>query len=139
MKAFLFIVSSVVLLQGCTSPPSGAVRGRGATYHYSDWRSLPSQKAFDVAPAPVGGMPALIARLDYPASLRARHVGGVMRVRVSLDSDGRVLDVRITESIDPPLDRIMINAVRHTKWTPAQKNYIPIPLTFTFAPTFTPP
>jgi TonB family protein len=139
MKAFLFVVSGVVLLQGCASPPSGAVRGRGATYHYVDWRSQPSQKAFDLAPAPVGGMPAFIARLDYPASLRARHVGGVMRVQLSLDSDGRVLDVRIKQSVDPQLDRIMISTVRHTKWIPAQKNHVPIPLTFSFALTFTPP
>lgn len=139
MKTLLLTISGIILLQGCALPPSGAVRGRGATYHYKDWRSQPSQKAFDVAPAPVGGMPALIARLDYPAALRARHVGGVMRVLVSLDSAGRVLDVRVTQSVDPALDRIMIDAVRRTKWNPALKNHVPIPIKFGFAPRFTPP
>ncbi len=84
-------------------------------------------------------MPAFIARLNYPPHLRRQRIGGVVRVAVSLDSTGRVLDARVVQSANPVLDRIVLDAVRDTKWTPAVKNHVSIPLKFRFPVTFTPP
>jgi len=139
MKISLLLAATVILLQACTSSPSGVVRGRGATYHYTDWRTQSPQTAFDVAPAPGGGMTSLIAHLDYPSELRAKHIGGVMRVFVSLDSAGRILDAHIVQSVHPRLDRIVLDAVTHVRWSPALKNNVPVPARATFPITFLPP
>jgi len=128
----------MLALHASASDSSHVEHGAGATYHYDDWRDQPPQKAFDVAPAPTGGMHAFISRLNYPSELRRRHVGGVMRVFVSLDTRGQVKEVKILHSIDPSLDRIVLEAVRTTRWNPALKNKKPIAVKFAFPLTFRP-
>jgi len=140
MKTFTFLLLILPLLQTSGAPvSSGVVRRSDANYDYGDWRSQAPQKGFDRMAAPVGGMTAFIARLDYPESLRRLKVRGVMRVFVSLDEKGRVLEVRVLKSIHPLLDRIAINAVQRTRWTPALKKNKPAAVKFAFLLTFLPP
>jgi TonB family protein len=137
-KTALFLLAMSFAITARASSPMKSENGSGATYHYDDWRKQPPQKHFDVAPAPAAGMHAFISRLDYPASLRRQKIGGVMRVRVDIDASGQLQDVRVVQSIDPLLDRIVIAAVRKTRWTPALKSGAPVAAKFSFPLTFTP-
>jgi len=84
-------------------------------------------------------MTAFITNLNYPPELRRQRIGGLVLVQVSVDSTGRVVDAHIVKSADPILDRIVVDAVRRTKWTPALKNRASVPLTFRIPINFTPP
>jgi TonB family protein len=117
MRQHLAIVAFGALLVSCTTPKTGVVR-TDAYYYYTDWRTIPSQKAFDVCAAPQQGMAAFIANLRYPITLRHK-VAGEVKVLVSLDSSGRVLDAKVVRSVHPFLDRIVVDAVYHTRWLPA--------------------
>ena len=139
MKLLVVVGAMSLLLQSCASTPTGVVRRPDADYYYTDWRRLPSQEAFDVAAAPEGGMIAFINHFSYPPELRRQRVGGVVRAFVSLDSTGRVLEARIVRSVNPVLDRMVIEAIRHTRWIPALKNNVRIPLKFYLPVTFSPP
>jgi TonB family protein len=130
MRSHLAIVALGALLSSCAAPNTGVVRRTDADYYYTDWRTIPSQEAFDVAAAPQQGMAAFIANLQYPLGLRYRGVRGEVKVLVSLDSAGRVLDVRLVRSVHPVLDHTVLDAVYHTRWIPAQKNKLPIPFKF---------
>src|SRR4051812_14872971 len=99
-----------------------------AWYYYQEW-STKKTKQWDVAPAPAGGMHNFVAKLHYPEDLRRRRVGGAMRVYISLDNTGQGLEVKM-DAVNPQLDRIVIDAVRKTKWTPAGKNKTAIPAKF---------
>jgi protein TonB len=134
---FLGTVMSV-LLQACAPTPTRVVQSAEADFYYKDWRRQPPQKTFDVAPAPKDGMIAFIEHLRYPATLRQQGVGGVVRVLVSLDEEGRVLDVQVVRSVHPILDRIVDEAIFHSRWTPARKNGGPIALKFLLPVAFTP-
>ncbi len=113
-------------LQSNVFAQSNAEHGSGAIYHYDDWRKQAPQEAFDVPPVPAGGMHAFISRLDYPADLRRRRVGGTMRVSITVDAAGQLQDVRVIQSVDPSLDRVVISAIRKTRWAPALKHGVPI-------------
>ncbi|MBA2435071.1 MAG: energy transducer TonB [Chthoniobacterales bacterium] len=141
MKIILPVMAITLLLQSCatTSRNTGVVRRTDADYYYTDWHSLPSQKAFDVAAAPKEGMAAFISHLRYPPGLRQQRVGGEVRVLVSLDSTGRVLEARIVQSAHPILDRMVVDAIYQSRWTPALKNGVPIPLKFYLPVAFAPP
>ena len=138
MKILFFATAISVLLQACAPTPTRVVQSAEADFYYRDWRRLPPQKTFDVAPAPKDGMIGFIEQLRYPATLRKQGVGGVVRVLVSLDAEGRVLDAQVVRSVDPILDRIVVQAIFHSRWTPARKNGGPIALKFLLPVAFTP-
>jgi TonB family protein len=138
MKILFLVTAMCVLLQACAPIPTRVVESAEADFYYKDWRRQPPQKAFDVAPAPKDGMIAFIERLSYPATLRQQAVGGVVRVLVSLDTDGRVLDAQVIRSVHPILDQIVVEAIFHSRWTPARKNGAPIALKFFVPVAFTP-
>ena len=49
-------------------------------------------RVFDVMPIPIGGMNALISRLEYPTKLRRQRIGAEVRLLILFDSLGRVQD-----------------------------------------------
>ena len=129
MKPPLIIVALSLLLPSCATTNTGTVRRPDADFWYTDWRSMPPQEAFDVCAAPQEGMTTFIANIRLQGALR-RGIRGEVKVLVSLDSSGRVLDVRVIQSLDPDHDRIVVDAVYHTRWTPALKKGSPIPFKF---------
>jgi TonB family protein len=138
MKRDLLLSLSLVIVLGAKlcGQPSPVEKRSGVTYSAYDW-SHDARHSFDVPPQPVGGMKALISRLDYPAALRKRHVEGVVRVQVSLDAAGHILSAQILKSADPTLDGIVLGAVRRSPWKPAMKAGKRVPCTFSFPVTFT--
>ena len=138
-KSGACLLAIFVALQSSVFAQSHAEQGSGAVYHYDDWRKQAPQEAFDVPPVPDGGMRAFISRLDYPADLRRRRIGGTMRVSITVDAAGQLQDVRVIQSADPSLDRIVISAIRKTRWTPALKHGVPIAAKVSFPLTFKSP
>jgi protein TonB len=74
--------------------------------------------------------------LEYPLELRRKHVAGTVWVDVSLDATGHLLYARVTRSVHPILDAIVLRAVRETRWKPAVKAGKAIPMIFHFPVTF---
>jgi TonB family protein len=112
---------------------------RFSKFTYNDWKPV-GKAHFDTPPTPVGGMHSLFSRMAYPPVLALRRVGGLVKVRASFDSTGRVLEVKVVESsAGPALNGVVVDAIRYTRWNPAMKNHSPIAATFTLPVTFTPP
>jgi len=92
-------------------------------------------------PQHVGGLiapPRQIARVapTYPALARAAQVSGVVILEATIDTRGRVDDVRVLRSI-PLLDQAAIDAVRQWVYTPTLLNGVPVPVVMTVTVTFT--
>ncbi|HZP48073.1 MAG TPA: TonB family protein [Vicinamibacterales bacterium] len=86
----------------------------------------------DVAP------PRKIAHVDpvYPALARASHVSGVVILDATIDTHGRVVDVRVLRSI-PLLDQAAMDAVRRWTFTPTRLNGVAVPVIMTVTVNFT--
>ena len=101
--------------------PQEVVRRSDADYYFSDWHSAGVQQGIDVMPIPIGGMNALISRLEYPTKLRRQRIGAEVRLLILFDSLGRVQDVRVIQSGHPLLSQVAVEAVLGTRWSPALK------------------
>ncbi|MEA3287722.1 MAG: energy transducer TonB [Candidatus Marinimicrobia bacterium] len=77
-------------------------------------------------PHPIGGYETLGSRIYYPPSAREAGLEGAVTVKVFVAKDGRVIDSRIAQKLNPELDRIALNAVQRTLFEPALKNGKPI-------------
>jgi TonB family protein len=149
----LVLFASLILLQACGTrvgnnsghtdadgaKPQYVMRGSDADYYFSDWRRAGVQKGYDVMPMPVGGMNALISRLTYPTELRRQRIGAEVRLLISFDASGRVVNIRVIQSGHQLLSRIATNAILATRWTPAQKNGHPAAVKAILPLTFLPP
>ena len=111
---------------------------RFSNFTYNGWKPV-GKVDFDTPPTPAEGMHAFFSRMAYPPVLAVRRVGGLVKIRASFDSTGRVLDVKVVQSsAGPALNRVVVNAIRYTRWNPAMKNHSPIAATFTLPVRFTP-
>jgi len=131
LKLLLFIAVVAVFAQTSVARAAETQRRGRDTFQLGDWPK--QQRNFDV---PQGGMSDFLSRLSYPDSLRRQRVQGVMLVSVSLDAAGRLLAIRVLQTVHPALDRIVIDALRRTRWTPAMKSRRPVAATFKFPVTF---
>jgi TonB family protein len=111
---------------------------RGTTFTYPGWKPV-GKAHFDEPPTPVDGMRPFFSRMAYPQILAIRRVGGLVTVRASFDSTGRVLDVKVIHSAGPVLNRLVVDAIRDTHWKPAMKNHSPVAASFTLPVRYTPP
>ncbi len=92
-------------------------------------------------PVPIGGdiaPPRQISRVapNYPALARASRVSGVVILEATIDTRGRVVDVRVLRSI-PLLDQAAVDAVRQWTYTPTLLNGQPVPIVMTVTVVFT--
>jgi TonB family protein len=108
------------------------------TYSAADW-SHDTNNTVDVPAQPVGGIRALVSQLDYPQSLRRQNVRGTVRIRLSLDSNGRIESAQILQSANSTLDAIVLKAAQNTRWKPAMRKGKPVAWKFSFPVTFIPP
>ncbi len=83
----------------------------------------PPKKIVDVPPA-------------YPQVAKDAGVSGVVIVEATIDTEGRVQDVRLLRSI-PLLDQAAIDAVKQWRYTPTWLNGEPVPVTMTMTINFT--
>ena len=60
------------------------------------------------------------AHLKYPASAMNDGISGVVRVQFTINQNGKVVDVRVIESVDPLLDEAAVIVIRSSpEWMPA--------------------
>lgn len=57
--------------------------------------------------------------VPYPDSLRARQIGGPVKMQVYLDAEGVPQAIKLLESIHPTLDAIALRATTEMRWRPA--------------------
>jgi protein TonB len=82
----------------------------------------PPQKIYDVKPV-------------YPEVARAARVQGLVILDAVLDTDGRVVQVRVLRS-QPLLDQAAIDAVRQWRYTPTRLNGEPVRVLMTITMNF---
>jgi periplasmic protein TonB len=91
-------------------------------------------------PVRIGGLvvaPALRTRVEpeYPPLAVAAHVEGMVILEATVDTEGRVTDVRILRSIGF-LDKAAINAVQQWRYAPLTLNGMPTPFVLTVTLNF---
>lgn len=91
-------------------------------------------------PVRIGGQvsaPALVHRVEpeYPAIAVAAHIEGMVILDATVDSDGRVTDVRILRSRGF-LDKVAIEAVKQWRYQPLTLNGQPTPFILTVTLNF---
>jgi protein TonB len=91
-------------------------------------------------PVRIGGQvvaPALLTRIEpeYPALAVAAHLEGMVILEATVDTDGRVTEVRILRSRGF-LDKAAINAVQQWRYAPLTLNGVPTPFVLTVTLNF---
>ena len=76
---------------------------------------------FDVEPKLISIDPVV-----YPDDARERKSQGIVFVRVLVGENGRVVDTRIIQSVDPSLDHAAIAAAKTAVFKPATSNGKPV-------------
>jgi protein TonB len=95
----------------------------------------------DGAPVRVGGSvqaPGQLRKVnpDYPAIARSARVQGIVILEATVDTQGRVSNVRVLRSI-PLLDQAAVDAVRQWEYQPTLLNGVPVPVILTVTVPFT--
>lgn len=90
-----------------------------------------------IKPTPVGGYEEMATRIFFPKPLREKGVEGEVVVKALVSTEGLVTQAKVSQKLDPELDRIAANAVRRTLFHPATINekaievWISIPILYT--------
>jgi len=71
----------------------------------------------------------------YPRVAQTARVEGVVILEATIDSRGRVMDVRVLRSV-PLLDQAAVDAVRQWIYTPTLLNGVPVPVVMTVTLNF---
>ena len=74
----------------------------------------------EVMAAPVGGMPAIYKLIKYPQIAVSAGVEGKVYLLAFVNENGDVDDVKIVKGIGAGCDEAAADAVKQTKFTPAQ-------------------
>jgi len=83
--------------------------------------------AYDEAPQPIGGFPAIQKNLVYPEIARKAGVEGRVYVNVLIDEQGNVIDTKILKSLgNNGCDEAAVAAIRKVKWKPAKQRDKPV-------------
>ena len=83
----------------------------------------PADKKSGLNPAsPIVPKPVHILYPAYPEELRKRGVQGQVELRVAIDEDGKVIDVRVAKSLHPYLDFAAVQALRQWTYEPVLNN-----------------
>jgi TonB family protein len=115
-----------------------AVVGKGSR----GWRfARISISSGTMQPRPVGGAirePRKVrnVRPDYPESMKARHIQGIVVLECVIAPTGRVSSVRLLRGVHDDLDRAAIEAVRKWEYTPTVIDGVPVPVIMTVTVNF---
>ncbi|NQT24574.1 energy transducer TonB [candidate division KSB1 bacterium] len=81
---------------------------------------------YDVHPKPVGGFIAIQQNLEYPEIARKTGIEGRTVVYAKVNTDGDVVETKISESVSVECDAAAVKAIKATKWDPALKDENPV-------------
>jgi protein TonB len=74
--------------------------------------------AVEKAPAPVGGLEAIVKKINYPDMAIKTRTEGKVYVLAFINENGDVDDVKVVKGIGAGCDEETIKAVKKTKFTP---------------------
>ena len=81
----------------------------------------------DESPQPIGGYPAIQAKLVYPEIARKAGVEGKVMIWAKIGVDGTVTHTQIMVSLGPNgCDEAAVNAIKSVKWKPAMQRDKPV-------------
>ena len=83
-------------------------------------------------------MPTLIKPVEpvFPAALADAGVGGTVVMEIDIGVDGKVMDVKVTQSAGPEFDEAAITAARQLEFTPAEFDGKPTPVRIQYSSQF---
>ena len=73
-------------------------------------------------PEMIGGQQAIYSILVYPNNARRNEVQGRVDLMVTVSEEGIPVDIEVTNSVHPELDRAAVNAMSQMLFIPAVKN-----------------
>lgn len=118
---------------------NGVEAGFSTSVGLTPIENIPPPPPAPRAPIRVVGMqaPRKLVHVDpvYPGTARVAHVEGVVILEATLDTRGRVVDVRILRSVRL-LDDAAIDAVRQWIYTPTLLNGVAVPVVMTITVNF---
>ena len=112
--ALLFLLASVSLAQAPDAGPPYRVGGNVTR------------------PEKIAGDPP-----EYSAEARAAQVQGVVILETIIDEHGNVTDVKVLKELPMGLSEAAVDAVRTWKFKPAQKDGVPVAVSYTLTVNFT--
>lgn len=91
-----------------------------------------------VEQADVVSPPVLVKEVKptYPKAAKRRKQQGTVLLTVTVDADGRVLDVRVTKPLVPRLDDEAVKAVKLWRFKPATRNGMAVAVEIEIEMTF---
>lgn len=97
----------------------------------------PAKRAADECDAPASKpRPVSVPQPVYTDAARAASIEGRVRVELTVDEGGRVVDVKVLQGLGYGLDEAALSAARSATFTPAQRCGRAVRATFTIAMRF---
>jgi protein TonB len=75
-------------------------------------------------------------KIPYPEEAKRAQIEGTVRLRVTVDNTGRVVDVKVLNKLGYGLDEAAREAIKHMKFKPATKGGEAVSTTITYNYTF---
>lgn len=112
-----FFVQLVVLLSVITIPIGGLLCAQ---------QQLDPNGVYEVGNGVAPPTPLSMPNPEYTDKARKKKLNGTVVVAMIVTPEGKVLDPKVTKSLDKDLDKQALAAVRTWKFEPATKDGIPV-------------
>lgn len=77
------------------------------------------------------------SQLLYPETAKKKGIQGRVKTQFIIDSDGRVINVKVLKGVDPSLDAEAVRVISGSpKWKPGELDGRPVPVSYTFPVIF---
>jgi TonB family protein len=91
-------------------------------------RSIADLSIKDRQPEIIGGQGALSLHINYPAEARREGIEGRLTLTFTVDTDGAVRHVVVSDSLHPACDSAAVEALRSVRFRPGTYNGEPVPV-----------
>jgi len=102
------------------------------------YQATETRQAPFVPSSRVSSLPSAVALVDpgYSEEARRERIEGKLTLRVKIDAEGRVVDVRVIKGLGYGLDERAVAAMRKTRWKPAKADGQPVGTEITYTLNF---
>lgn len=140
MKGFHRIGLLVLLCLACQSCKQMQPSGADTQCPESRYHALPTppltEADVDTPAKPVGGLAAIVARIEYPKSALRDRVHGEVIVQFVVDTSGCVLNAEVLSGPDSRLNEEALRVMQFARFEPAQKAGKPVMMITSLPVTF---
>ncbi len=91
-------------------------------------RSIADLSIKDRHPEIIGGRGALSLHINYPAEAREKGIEGRLTLTFTVNTDGDVRHVVVSDSLHPACDSAAVEALRSVRFQPGTYNGDPVPV-----------